>query len=194
MRRLSERARRAQRYTVLGSLALLLLIPACGLIISNLTVDGDLTWARYPLLSIGLLYVFLFPPFLIRRHPLRLCIPLNGLAVLAALYLINLWTGGAWFFIFALPVTLVGTALVGAVALIVRHSPWRLLSNMAVILASMGLITLFVEWAVNTAFHAGRPILWAWYCVAPCLLLAAVLALLNRNASVRATLRKKLFF
>jgi len=194
MPQLSEGARRAQKNTVLAILALLLLLPASILIISNVAVSRAVTWARYPLLGIGLTYVFLFPPFLIPRHPLRVCIPLSGLAATLAQYLICLWTGGHWFFSFGLPVTLVATALIGAATHIVRHSPWRLLTNVAVILAAMGLFTLFVEWAVNGAFFAGKPVLWAWYCVAPTLLLAAALAVLNRNAAVKAKLRKKLFF
>jgi len=194
MQRLSEGARRAQRNTILGIVAILLLLPASITAICNLTINDALTWARFPLLSIGLLYVFVFPPYLIRRHPLRLCIPLDGLALSLALYLVCRWTGGEWFFIFALPVALVGTALAGAAIYIVRHSPWRLLSNVAVILSVTGLFTLFMEWAVNGAFYPERPIRWAWYCVAPCLLLAAALAILNRNNAVKAKLRRKLFF
>ena len=194
MPKISEGAKRAQRNTVLGILAVLLLLPASITIICNLTINNDFTWARYVLLSFGLVYIFLFPPFLISRHPRRFCIPLDGAALSLALYLICRWTGGTWFFGFALPVTLVGTALVGIAAFIVRHSPWRLLINTAVIIVTMGLFTLFMEWAVNAAFLSGRPILWAWYCVAPCLLFAAALAILDRNAAIKAKLRKKLFF
>ena len=89
--------------------------------------------------------------------------------------------------------TLTFALLFGLAALIIRHSPWQVLINSAVILAAMGLFVLLVESMVNEVFYPGRAIGWSLYVVIPCAVFAGVLVIINSNKDVKAWLRKKLF-
>ncbi len=185
---------RAQRNTVLLITAVVMLIPVLTTLISDLSISGSVTWSRYVLAGFLMAYAGVFPPFLIRRHPFRFSLLIDTCCVSLVLYAICRWTGGGWFVPFALPVTLTFALLFGLAALIIRHSPWQVLVNSAVIIASIGLFVLLVENMVNEVFYPGRIINWSLYVVIPCAVFSGVLAIINSNKDVKDWLHKKLFF
>lgn len=188
------RAAPRKRRTFALACAILLLIPVLTCVVSDLSIGGTLTWAWYVILSFALLYVLLFPPFILLRRRLMVSLALDCAGVIGFLWGMERLTGGGWFLRFGLPVTLLVYAVVLAVVLLVRKSPWNHLKVLAATLCGMGVFVLALEWLINRSFYPGRTVSWSIYTCIPCLLLGAALLVIDRNPACKQELHKRLFF
>lgn len=182
-----------KRRTFAAACAILLLIPVLTCVLSDIHIDGTLTWSRYVLLSFGLLYVYLFPPLILLRHRLTISIPLDCLGTLGFLWGIESVTGGDWFLPFGLPLTILVFFVLFAVVMLVRKCPWNLLKILATILCGMGVCVMAIEWLINHSFYPDRTMTWAVYTCIPCLLLGAALFVVDHNPACKQELRKRFF-
>ena len=172
----------------------LLLIPVLTCVVSDLSIGGTLTWAWYVIAAFALLYVFLFPPLLLLRRRLAVSLALDCLGVIGFLCAMERLTGGSWFLPFGLPAALLVFAVLFAVVLLVRKSPWNLLKILAAILCGMGVFVVALEWLINRSFYPARAISWSVYTCIPCLLLGAALFVIDRNPACKQELKKRFFF
>ena len=186
----SDRRQRAAVLTV----ALLLLIPLLSSFTCDFAFTRSLTWSRYVAAGYLILYSFIFPPLLIRRHPVSYSMLVQYVCLSLALWLLCHITGGLWFWGFALPLVTVSSALAYTVYLLVRHTPWNMLKVISATLGGIGLFTLFVEWLINTTFYSGKPLLWSLITVIPCVVLSVVCAVIDTNRELKQSIKRRCFF
>lgn len=189
-----ERHAPRKRRTFALACAILLLIPVLTCVVSDLSIGGTLTWAWYVIAAFALLYMFLFPPLLLLRRRLAVSLALDCLGVIGFLCAMERLTGGSWFLPFGLPAALLVFAVLFAVVLLVRKSPWNLLKILAAILCGMGVFVVALEWLINRSFYPARAISWSVYTCIPCLLLGAALFVIDRNPACKQELKKRFFF
>lgn len=185
--------KRGRKVSVLTLSSLLYLLPAVIVCMVDFGMHDSLTWARFALVGLGLVYGYVFPPLWMETKKLRRCIPLYGLFSLVACFCINAWLGTDWFFTFALPLIAILTATVGLLAIIVRHALWRVCANSAAIVLAAGLFSVYIDFLITQNFQGGRPLSWSWYAAATGLILSAILLVLDRNAVIRQKLRRRFF-
>ncbi|MCL2671075.1 MAG: DUF6320 domain-containing protein [Clostridiales bacterium] len=186
--------RRSRKVSVLTLASVLFLLPAAIVCMVNFGVSGNLSWARYALLGLILAYGYVFPPLWMERKKLRRCIPLYGILSAAACFCLNAWIPGPdWFFTFALPLVALLTAIIGLLAIIVRHALWRVCANAAAIVFASGLFSVYTEFLISQNFQNGGALSWSWYAAATALILGGILLVFDRNPVIRQKLRRKFF-
>lgn len=173
--------------------AILLLIPMLTPTICDLDINGSVTWSRYVLISFIPIYSIFFSPMIFRAHRWTYSIVLDFLSVSLALWCICRFNGGSWFWAFALPVAAILHILVYGVYILAKHSPWNMTKIFASVIGSCGLFTLLVEWLLNCSFFPGKHLEWSLYTIIPCVVISAVLFIIDKNTHFKEALEKRFF-
>ena len=132
------------------------------------------SWSRYPLVSIGFLWLSATIVIVLRRHGflLLLC---ETAALILFLFLLDLFTlGRPWFLMLALPVTLLASILLGATAAFARKLRLPLHFALAIGMVSIGVFLLALETILNQYLKDLPFVSWslvAFGCILPLALL-----------------------
>lgn len=173
-------------------LALALLIPFLSVFACDLTLQGGVTWSRYALIWMPLLYSLVFLPSLVKKHVEPICVLADAALLLAALYLLCRFLGGTWFFPFALPVTATAAGIVLAAVLLAYKVHMRPMGLAGTLFIGMGLFVVLLEYRINQCFYPARAMGWSVYPLIPCVLLGAFLCIVDGVPSLRAAFERKM--
>lgn len=133
------------------------------------------TWARYPLVSIGFLWLSVTSVILLRKRGFLLLLCQTAALGLLLFLLDRITPGRPWFISLALPVTLLASVLSGSTVVFVRRLRLSPLPMLAVVTVSIGLFLLGLEAALNR--YLANPFLVSWSLVASGCILPLVLFL-----------------
>lgn len=158
----------------------------------DVSFSGGLSWSRYVLASIGLIWLLVTAPLFSQKMGPLLGIAIDSGAVALYLYGIESWSmPGRWFFPLAFPIIgtaffalMIGAGLIGSRLIKGLHVP-------ALIFFATGLFVLCIEPVINS-YHGGKAgLAWSWFVFIPCTLVALLLTVLERKHTLKEILAKR---
>ena len=181
------------RYWLLEVLSLLAAVGAGVVFAADFAFGFTLSWSPIPLAAIIYLWIVSVVVVGLGRRGVLLGLALTA-ATLAFLLILDLVTGGAaWFFMPALPLTLLGALVSGLLVWIGRRRGVSRLPAVAMILVGGGLGSLGVELILGTSRGGPLRLSWSVVVLACAVSLALVLLLVHRRLRLRHTSLERIF-
>lgn len=182
-----------RRYTALF-ISLLLLIPVFVTVFSDALTSGGISWSAYVVGGALVLFTWLLLPMLLQRPNPYLCVLCDGLAALLFLLLIELITKKSWFLRLGLPLALLATGYALLITFLCDEKrTMELFLRVAAALTGAGFAVVGVECAVRLYREAFTWPHWSLYALFPCLVLSAVLLVLNRRERFKSELKRRFY-
>ncbi|MEQ2455305.1 zinc ribbon domain-containing protein [Flavonifractor hominis] len=162
----------------------------CGIL--NVFLRPNEGWSLYVIGAAAMLWLWLVPPLLARGMHLLLRLLVDILAVALYVYLIALnLNGRTWFLGLAAPIILWGGAVLLLLGLVLRVYRRSLLSTLTILLGSIGVFLLGVEFFVDRwLYHMWDPS-WSLVVLTVCLGLVIPLIVIRRVPSLREEVRRR---
>lgn len=161
--------------------------------ICDMKLNGSATWSGLVIGAVMLAYTVMVLPFWFARPNPVVFLPIDFAAAGLYLLFIDIYTGGNWFFSFALP-TVGGSALIlTAVVALCRYvrRGYLYIFGGATILS--GILILLIEFLLNLTFDLNKELVWSIYPFVACLLIGLMLIVIAISPALRTTLQKKFF-
>lgn len=173
--------------TILASLVI-------GLIVGfELSLHHSIGWSGYAAGGILLAYLVVILPNWFKHPNPVIFVPCDFAGVLALLLYINLQTGGAWFFRFALPVTLTLCAIVSAMVAIIRYVHRGRLYTIGGGLIALGGWTVLIEFFLRQTFAVKTAIYWSAFSCGSLFVMGMMLIVIAIVKPIRESLRRIFF-
>jgi len=176
----------------------LFLLPMAVCLTINLVIDSELTWAAYALPGIALIWLFIFPPLIIKRHTALISLIIDTVSLLACLRLFE-WLSlrgdpgmTPWFFPLAAPIVVSIAALALILMLSVqqyRTSFWNVVS---LLLALISLLCIVLEIVTDLRLTGKVHLQWSLLVVAPCVVLSMLCMVVSRKRRLKNSLKNSL--
>lgn len=185
--KLTDRERRTIIWEILSVSGLIASIAVSAV---NLILDGRLSWALYPLLSLGFAWALMSSAFLLRKGS-RLGIAIPILALPLFLIGIDLVDGRlGWALLPALPIALVAEIAVGSTVLLIVRTRRRGANIISFVLLAAVFLCLGIEAILD--FYRGIALLFSWSAIVGFALVpvAAFLLYLHYRIGRKASLRR----
>ena len=174
--------------------AIIAAVPIATCLLLNLLYDMRLTWSIFVSASIFMLWAFCTSPFFFRRFNYKkmlfadLIAALIGLGLIAYPFPVN-----SWYQFVALPLA-VYCYLAWLLFIFLSRKKLPVLALAAVISVAVALMVILLEMLLDFYIAGQVALLWSWFVAAPCLAIAGLLLLLDRNKEVRHEITKRLHF
>ncbi len=169
------------------------LLPIFIVLLCDLQLNGELTWAGYVVGALITAYVIVVLPMWFRDPNPVIFVPC-GFAVVALYVLyINFATGGNWYLSFALPVIGGVCAIVTATVALVRYVKRGKLYIFGGTFIAAGGLTLLIEFLINYTFGFSRFVGWSLYPLTTFALLGGMLIFLAICRPARESMERKFF-
>lgn len=175
-----------------GTILILFLIPLLVTFFVDLQTSRGLDWFWYVAGALAVAYIVLALPIWFRRPNPVIFVPCDFAASALYLLLINILTGGNWFFSFALPVTVSVGLIITTVVVLLRYLRKGRLYIFGGAMIAMGTVMLLVELLLTATFR----IVFVGWSVYPLIVLAlfgGLLIFLAINSSARERMERKFF-
>ncbi len=174
-------------------IALILMIPAVSVLISDLSLSGRISWSGVVLGALAVFFVFLTSPLYGREPRLGVIFFLDAATVLLYLLFLESYTGGRWFTPFALPLTVVFFLSVALIGLLTEKKRLSVLKTVSVSLLILAVFCVICDLLIHLAFFDKFGISWSQYPLFILLLLGGICFAADRSETFKEKLKKKLF-
>lgn len=175
-----------------GAILILFLLPLLVTFFVDLHFDRELNWFWYVAGAVVLAYVIIALPLWFRNPNPIIFVPCDFGAIALYLLLIQILTGGSWYFRFALPVTGSIGLLVTTMVVLLRCLRKGKLYIFGGSILAMGIIVLLVEFLLSVAFSI--PFIgWSVYPLTVLTVLGCLLIFLAISGSAREKMERKFF-
>lgn len=185
---------RAVRVVAARVMSLLLAIPLISLLLVDLVEDGALGWSLIPAGAIVLVFMAAVFPCLFRRPKVWLFMIFGTLETAAFLFVLNVLLGGRWYWLFALPVTLLtGAALIGCYLMLSSRRaglPLKIIIVLVIIMVYVIVLQMLIELFIAHRIRFD----WSIYVAVSCAFLSIVVLIVGTLFKRNESVRKKLFF
>ena len=162
----------------------------CGVL--NLFLRADRTWSLYVIGAAAMLWLWLVPPLLARGMHLLLRLLLDVAAVMLYVYLISVdLDGRIWFLGLAAPIILWGGALLLLLGLVLRVYRRSALTTMTILIGSVGVFLLGVEFLVDRWLYGAWEPGWSLVVLVVCVGMVIPLIVIRRVPSLREEVRRR---
>lgn len=177
----------------IGFFSILYLVPIVTCVVCNLLYDRRITWSVYVSAGVLMLWVFTTSPFYFKKFDYRKMTGIDLAGVLLGLLIIQAVTEGKnWFIAIALPTVACCFVILSVFITLADKKRVRGLGIAATLIVSVGVLSLIVELLVDLYVRGAVTLVWSWFVIAPCLSIAALLILLDKNKRFRQELAKRL--
>lgn len=174
-------------------LTVLYLTLIISLTITNLNTSPHISWARYPVGALTLLYIVFVLPLWFKKPKKIILVAFDFISLALYLLWINSIVGGNWFLTFALPATAgLGVIVVTLVALLTYLKNVKLFIIGGSFI-SLGLYTILLEYLINFTFKDSNKFLWSLYPLIFCIMLGITFLIIGIHKPLRDALEKKFF-
>jgi hypothetical protein len=182
-----------RRYgAALGSL--ILLIPAFITMISDLLINQEFTWSPYVMGGLLISFVFILVPWFILKPRLYLFLVFDVVAVLFYLaYISGVESEFRWFLPLALPLTLTCGALAAGVIFAGTAKRLHGLYRPALMLFMFGVASIAMELFIELYAYGSVIFTWSLIVLAPTVVIAFMLILIERRQNLKDRIRRRLF-
>lgn len=162
----------------------------CGVL--NLFLRAERMWSLYVIGAVVMLWIWLVPPLLARGMHLCLRLLLDVAAVGIYVFLISVdLDGRQWFIYLALPIILLGGAIMLFLGLILQGRKRSILSSVTLIIGSIGAfmfgVELFIDQYLLGAWEPG----WSIVILAVSVALVIPLVIVRRVPALREEVRRR---
>ena len=182
-----------RRYTALF-ISLLLLIPVFVTVFSDALTSGGVSWSAYVVGGALVLFTWLLLPMILHKPNSYVCVLFDGIAALLFLLLIELITEKSWFLRLGLPLVLLATTYALLITFLCdERRRMELFQRIATALTGAGLAVVGVECAIRLYREAFTWPRWSLYALFPCLVLSAVLLVLDRRERFKSELKRRFY-
>lgn len=164
-----------------------LLCPLCDLLIT-----GRLTWSMYTMLSIELGWIYIVPPILLRHNAILKCAWIDYFSTIIFLYCINMIFApkSNWAFEIAFPILSYIMAVVLIYAALTRRFNISVVVYVAMGLIFVAIMSLFVEYIINSYNNISGGFVWAVPVMISCLGVALILIVVSKMTKLKALIKK----
>lgn len=174
-------------------IALVLLVPAGICFLVDFLPDFFISWSAYPIGALIMLSIFAAVPVFFKRHRIYLMILTDSAALCAFLWLIEQLTqGNGWFSKVTFPILVLATVMIFAMVASVRQGMLKGLMIAAVSMILTAILAVCIELTIASIYLHTLHIVWSFYVLIPCFLIAGVLIVLHLNAPLRSELHRRL--
>lgn len=187
-------AHRQVRIITAKVLSLLLAIPFISVLIADLIEDGALSWSLIPAGAVALFFMAVVFPCLFKKPAVWLFMLFAALETALFLFGLNRLLGGDWYFLFALPLTLLtGAAAIGCY-LMISSKRASISLKMMIVLVILTVFVLLVQMLIELHLNGRIHFDWSIYVAVSCAMLAIAVLIVSRLFRKNESFRKKLFF
>ena len=151
-----------KRVSVMLMVSWLTAILLLTLMLVDYSLNHDMMWSKYVMISIVLFYILVFLPQWFKRPNSVVFVSIDMIAITGFLALICLFVKGSWFFTFALPMMIFATVIsVGVVTLIkyVRKGYLYIAGGSFILL---GIAMVVMEILINITFNIKNYLVWSY--------------------------------
>ncbi len=159
----------------------------------DLQGNHGITWSGYVANGIILLYIWIALPFWLKRSNPVIYIPINLVSTGIYFAYINYSTNGQWYLTFALPVILVLTVCLTAVAALLHYFHKGYLFIASGVWFALGGFMMLLEVLINNTFGVNDTLIWAPYPFVTCFLVGIILIVIAIHRPLREFLHKRFF-
>ena len=151
-----------KRVSVMLMVSWLTAILLLTLMLVDYSLNHDMMWSKYVMISIVLFYILVFLPQWFKRPNSVVFVSIDMIAITGFLALICLFVKGSWFLTFALPMMIFATVIsVGVVTLIkyVRKGYLYIAGGSFILL---GIAMVVMEILINITFDIKNYLVWSY--------------------------------
>lgn len=184
---------RINRQFIASVLTICMAFPAVLCLAINLSLNGSLSWSLYVTGALVLIWTAVVPSYLFRRPSLtRLYLPVLISLSLYLLLIAKMQKDSSWYLTLALPIILLSAILFYLNAWLIIHRKVRGFAIPAMILISIGLLTVGCDITIGLHLGGGWVPDWSFYVLIPCLAVAMLSLTVARRQSIREEIKKRL--
>jgi hypothetical protein len=192
--RVEQIMKKVNRKYVVSLIALLLLIPAVIPVMVDLVVSHQMTWSSYVVGAVVCVFFFVVFPLLYEIPKPYLYLVLDSIVLVGYIALIAYTCGGMqWFYKLGLPIVISVCLAVSRFIFVARRSRLSGLKKAAIGLVLFSLMCMSIDFVINRFVGNDFALLWSLFVVSSCIVIAAMLLVLDRRKNLRDEIIKRLF-
>ena len=172
---------------------LLYALCAAQLVLCEVMIVSRFSWSLYAVGGMALLYLAAFLPLWFRKPNAVIFTPCFFVGVELYLFMVNIISGGNWFFSFAFPVAGIVGIIISAVVALVKYVKKGYFYIVGGAVIAIGAYVVLVEMFATFSFVLEKFHMWSLYPASGCLLLGASLIVLGVCEPLRSWFAKKFF-
>ncbi len=159
--------------------------------LTNIITSFGVTWARYPLASIVLIWLLATFPLLLPKKPLLISV-FSACAIMLFLVLVDLMDNGAidWFYYIALPISFMLIVVTSAVVTACIKAKTKGANIAAFILFGVGIITGGLDMILHFALTGTIGLTWSLFVIIPILFTGIFLLYIHYRLAKAVDLKK----
>lgn len=185
---------RAIRVVAARVLSLLMAIPLILVLLLDLIEDGAMSWSLIPASSIAFAFLAFVFPCLFKKPIVWMFMIFSTLAAAAYLFVLHVLLKGDWYYLFALPVTVMTGAAVIGIYLMIRAKRASLPLKLIIVLLIIMVFVLLLQMLTELHFKGSIRFDWSLYAAVSCGMLSLAVLIVGRLYRKSERFRKKLFF
>ncbi len=175
-------------------LSALLLIPIFICFLCDLIATGNISWSLIVFGGCALFFVWLVLPLYFKKTNTAAYLAAAYISTLLFLFCLAIPAGGAWFFKYALPITLCAEFFVSLIVLIFKRRKVTFLFGTCLILFASGVFTVCVEVILGLSSLPKLSLVWSPFALIPCVALSLAALFIDSRLKLKEEIRKRLFF
>ena len=176
-------------------ISILLAVPIITCIITNLLSDARLTWSIYVIAGVFIIWVLATAPFYFAKFDYVKMLLFDIAGIIVGLFVIEVFApGSGWVLLIVLPVGLYCILSGLIIIYLAKAGHIRSFGVAAAILICVAIMLPGLEVLIDVYNANPVHIAWSWFVIAPCISVAALLILLNKNKRFKNELKKRLHF
>lgn len=173
----------------------LLAVPIITCVLSNLIFEQRLTWSLYVIAGVFILWVLSTSPLYLRKFSYRIMLLFDMAALIIGILVIEaVAPNPGWFIAITLPAVAYSFAALFIIIRLAQNNRLNGISIAAALFITAALMMPGLEALIDLYTSTSVILVWSWFVTAPCLSVALLLTMLNRNKRFKQALAKRLHF
>jgi hypothetical protein len=174
-------------------ISVLVAVPIITCVLCDLLYSKRLTWSLYVIAGVLILWTVFVSPFFFKKFSWFKIISADMAGILAGLFIIELLSPGkAWLLGIALPVVLYSYIAWLLIIWLTKIKALRGLGISAACAAAIGALMMLLEILLDFNASGSVDLVWSLFIIAPCLSVATLLILLDRNKRFKEEMMRRL--
>jgi hypothetical protein len=185
--------KKADRTFWISFISILVVVPIATCLLLDLLVNRNLTWSLFVASGVLILWTFSVSPFLFIKFSHLKMVTVDMAGVLTGLIMLNLLSPGKdWLLEVALPLVVFCYLAWLLILWLTKKKVLRGLGIGSAYVIAIGALVILLETLLDLNAADKVNLFWSWFIVAPCISVASLLILLDRNKRVKQELAKRL--
>lgn len=176
-------------------ISILLAVPIATCVLSNLLYDKTISWSIFVIAGVFILWALCTSPFYFKKFSYTKMLFVDMAAILIGLATIEFQVPGrGWTFYIALPIVLYCFASALFIIFLTKKKIINGLRITTVIFTAVAVMLFMLEMLLDLYSSGMISLFWSWFVIAPCLSVASLFILLDKNKRFKHEMAKRLHF